>query len=207
MSGPHWQKGRIRQLNRLLWASLLFCLIGCTNPDLPTTEAGVKKWSKACADRLIVEARNWYEGTQPNISDEQFAFDVQAFLATAGSQKTYRLVMDRHGIPIDVTWDNDFWDAAASFMSAEEMKNWKVYSVRVLDAVCVATGVRPPHSWSDPAAMPVLSTVAAISGMPPEAAMASLDRLIPLPERRPVTLKLRTLMPQFPDAAVFPQSP
>jgi hypothetical protein len=207
ISDRYRRKGGIRQFNRLVGASLLFCLIGCTNPDLPTTEAGVKKWSKACADRLIVEARNWYEGTQPNISDEQFAFDVQVFLATAGSQKTYRLVMGRQGIPIDVTWDNDFWDAAASSMPAEAMKDWKIYSVRVLDAICVATGVRPPHSWSDPAAMPVLTTVAATSGMPPEAAMASLDRLIPLPERRPVTLKLRTLMPQFPDTAVFPQSP
>lgn len=182
----------------------LLCLAGCSNQDLPTTQADVEKWSRACADRLIVEARRWYDGIKPGITEAQFAFDVQAFLATAGWLKTYRVVMDPQGIPIDVTWDNDFWDAAASFLPAEAMTEWKVYSVGVLDAVRVATGVSPPRSWSDPAAMPVLTTVAENSGMPPEAAMASLDRLIPLPERKPITLKLRTLMPRFPDAAAFP---
>jgi hypothetical protein len=186
---------------------LLLCLFGCVNGDMPTTEAGVEKWSKDCADRLIVEARKWYDGIEPDLSDARFAFDVQAFLATAGSIKTYRLVMDAQGIPVDVTWDNDFWDAAASAMPKQAMKDWKIYSVSVLDAVRIATGISPPVAWSDPAAMPVLTTVAASSGVPPEAAMASLERLIPLPERNPVTLELRTIMPRFPDAATFPPPP
>jgi len=189
------------------FVALLLCLFGCANGDMPTTEAGVEKWSKACADRLIADARKWYDGIEPDLSDARFAFEVQAFLATAGSMKTYRLVMDAQGIPIDVTWDTDFWDAAASAMPKQTMKDWKIYSVSVLDAVRIATGISPPVAWSDLAAMPVLTTVAASSGLQQEAAMASLDRLIPLPERNPVTFKLRTLMPRFPAAATFPQPP
>jgi len=188
-------------------AALLLCILGCNNRGLPTSEADVEKWSKACAPRLIVEARAWYDGIEQGLSDERFAFDVQAFLATAGWLKTYRLVMDAQGIPVDVTWDNAFWDAAAISMSAEAMTEWKTYSVNVLDAVRVATGISAPADWSDPAAAPVIATVAATSGMPPEAAMATLYRLIPLPEQRHVTLRLRTLLPTFPDAAAFPAPP
>jgi hypothetical protein len=191
----------------LCCAALLLCLFGCNSRELPSSEAEVEKWSKVCANRLIAEARVWYDGIEPGLSDKQFTVAVQAFLTTAGSLTTYRVVMDRQGFPADITWNDAFWDAAGSVMPEPVMAEWKVYSVDVLDAVRVATGIATPNDWTDATATPVVTTLAATSGMPPEAAIATLDRLIPLPDRKPFTLRIRTLMPRFPDAAMFPTAP
>jgi len=156
---------------------------------------------------LIFDAANWYDELDPMISESTFEFRVQEFLVMAGALKTYYGVMDQQGIVIDVTLESEFWNAAAAVMSADALKEWKAYSENVLDAVRVATGIIPPHSWSDASALPVLVTISSNSGMPTEAAMASVDRIIPLPQQKPVTLKLRTLMPRFPSAAALPHLP
>ena len=186
---------------------VLLCTLGCRHDGLPKSEADVEKWSTACANRLVAEAAEWYDGLDTTLSEDELSFSVEVFLSTAGWLKTYRLVMDRQGVAIDVTWDNEFWDAASAVMSADALKKWKVYSVRTLDQVLVATGIMPPRSWSDVSALPVLATIATNSGMPPEAAMSTLDRLIPLPVRKPVTIRLLTVMPEFPIVADFAQSP
>jgi len=191
-----------------LWcAALLLGLFGCNSRELPSSGAEVEKWSRVCANRLIAEARVWYDGLEPGLSDKQFAVAVQAFLTRAGVLTAYREVMDQQGLLVDLTWNDAFWDAADLVMPEPVMAEWKVYSVDVLDAVRVATGIATPRNWADAAAAPVVSTLSATSGMPPEAAIATLDRLIPLPNRKHFTLRIRTLMPRFPDAALFPTAP
>jgi hypothetical protein len=109
---------------------------GCSGEtDRSDDAARVRRTARNCAGRLIDEARKWYDGLQPKLSDERFAAEVQVMLAAAGWVHTYEVVLDAQGIPVDITWDQSFWDASSLVLDRDELKSWKVWSVDVFDAV------------------------------------------------------------------------
>ncbi len=197
MSGP-----RLR-----ICGVVLLCVAACQQRDLPGDETGVKKWTGGCARRLISDAASWYNRLDPSIDQARLTAEIEVFLAAAGSLKAYRVVADATGRPVDLTWDEGYWEAAADAMSPEAMGRWKSFSVQVLSEVLVATGIRLPPSWTDVVASPVVEAIGEESGLGRVAAIQSLNRLLNLPAEAPVTARLRPLMPKFPEPAAFATPP
>ncbi|MDP7030355.1 MAG: hypothetical protein QF733_09060 [Phycisphaerales bacterium] len=167
----------------------------------------IRRTVRNCGMRLITEGRKWYDGLQPDLAPERFAAEVEVMVATGGWIRTYEVVMDTYGVPVDVTWDQAYWDAASLVLTKEELVTLKNWSVGILKAVRTATGVHAPPSWRSPQALPTASAIARESGVPLEAAIASLEQFIPVSSEGAVTQRLRSVMSKFPGRSLFPAFP
>ncbi len=185
-------------IRALAWAVLLV-LAGCGDGIDPEPERQeIRKTVRNCGWRLISEGRAWYDGLQPDLTPARFTAEVEVMVSTAGWIRTYEVVMDQYGVPVDVTWDQKYWDAASLVLTREELSTLKNWSVGILNAVRTATGVSAPDSWRSPEAAPTTHAIAEVAGVPLEAAIASLEQFIPVSSEGAVTQRLRSLMPSFP---------
>jgi hypothetical protein len=195
-------------MSRIVLACIVALLVGCgSEADRGEEAARVRRITRNCSDRLISAGRDWYDGLQLGMSEERFAAEVQVLLDAAGWVRTYKIVLDDQGIPTDVTWNQEFWDAASLVMDLDELRVWKVWSVEILNEVRTATGIAAPPSWRGDAAKPTTHAIADESGVPLETAFASLEQFIPTSSQGVVTQRLRSLMSTFPAHELFQQPP
>ncbi|MDP7071029.1 MAG: hypothetical protein QF561_06750 [Phycisphaerales bacterium] len=179
----------------------------CGKRDMPDTREGIIRWARNCGNQLLVDARDWYDGLPADLTPEQLGVEVQAMFIDAGRFKTTKVVLDQFGVPVGVTWDQRFWDAADRVLTEEEVRTWKVWSASILNSGLISAGLYAPRDWRDAAAAPVVAAVSQTSGMGADAAVAALNRLVPLPWDGPCVEQLRTLMPEYPERRFFPKVP
>jgi len=188
--------------------AVLAVLVGCGGDvDREPERQEIRRTVRNCGTRLISEGRKWYDGLQPDLPPERFAAEVQVMVSAGGWIRTYKVVMNQYGVPVDVTWDQKYWDAASLVLSREELSSLKNWSVGTLNAVRTATGIAAPGSWRSPEASPTTQAIADESGVPLETAIASLEQFIPVSSEGAVTQRLRSLMPEFPAKRLFPAFP
>jgi len=173
----------------------------------PSDAAEAKAQAEASARQLITTSALWYDGLGSAPDADTIGLEIQSLAGEIGAIDGYRVLLDRGGAPVDVSWEQSFWDRASGVMDDETLREWKSYSVDVLNAVRFASGIASPETWSSPNVVPIVETVATDSGMTNAAIRASLERLIPLPHEGPTTVSLKSLMPTFPARCTFPRLP
>ncbi|MCP4758506.1 MAG: hypothetical protein GY894_03045 [Planctomycetes bacterium] len=188
-------------------AATFLVLAACGHSDMPDTREGIVRWARNCGNQLLVDVRDWYDGLPSGLSSERVDIEVQAMFVGAGRFKTTQVVLDRAGVPVGVTWDQRFWDSAGRVMPEAEVRIWKVWSASVLNSAMVSAGLYAPKDWRDASAKPVVDAISQTSGMGPDAAIAALNRLVPLPWDGYCVEQLKTLMPKFPERRFFPKTP
>jgi len=186
---------------------IFLCVAACGRSNMPDTREGIIRWARNCGNQLIVDAREWYNGLPGGLSADRLAVEVQAMFVDAGRFKTTQVVLDRGGVPVGVTWDQQFWDAAGRVMPEPEVRVWKMWSASVLNAAMVSAGLYAPKDWRDASARPVVEAISKSSGMGADAAIAALNRVVPLPWEGACVEQLKALMPVFPERQSFPATP
>ena len=130
--------------SRAGWSAVLMALMsllsmGCGGPQHFTEDQAVK-WVRDVGDRLVFDARAFYESIPADMPDGQLANRVAVFLAAESRLLTLQLEEDGDGRPIGLVLRPLFWDHVVAPQSRIELL--KGESRLLVAQVLVALGVQ-----------------------------------------------------------------
>jgi len=186
---------------------LMCMLLWACGQSGPAARAAAMSSVQDSVEALHRQASAWYRGLDASMTPQAMEDARRRFLADAGEIPGYEVVLDRGGVPTDLTWSQSFWQAVANDLGEHHLGAWKRYSVANLKSIRICTGIVTPQSWSEPEVQPFVSSIMQGSGMSDPAVRSTLNRMIPLPWDGPATRLVLSLMAEFPDEAMFVQPP
>jgi hypothetical protein len=156
--------------------------VGCSRPQ-HFTEAQAVKWVRDVGDRLVFDAKAFYESIPADMPEARLANRIAVFLAAESRFLTLQLVEDAEGRPVGLVLRPSFWDRVVA--PQPRIEALKRQSRLLVAQVLVALGVQRPANEAQ--GKPLASVIEG------RVTMQLLDES-PLP----LTTQLRSLHVPFP---------